>query len=121
MSSESMATPEAGGSGAPGTLSTVSDEYHGRRLVKTIRWWDGFILALSVPGFLFPSLGFSVAALGALGAIIVWLVSVVIGALQNNIYAELATMMPNKSGGIGIYSNEGAQRDTTLGGAPLPW
>ena len=72
MSSEFMATPEAGSSGAPGTLSTVSDEYHGRHLLKTIRWWDGFVLALSVPGFLFPSLGFSVAALGALGAIIVW-------------------------------------------------
>src|SRR5919197_6601800 len=116
-----MATSKADSSGAPGTLSTVSDEYHGRRLLKTIRWWDGFILALSVPGFLLPSLGPSVVALGALGAIVVWLVSVVIGALQNNIYAELATMMPNKSGGDGIYGHEGAQRDTTLGGAPLPW
>jgi amino acid transporter len=121
MSSEFMATPEAGSSGAPGTLSTVSDEYHGRHLLKTIRWWDGFVLALSVPGFLFPSLGFSVAALGALGAIIVWLVSVVIGALQNNIYAELATMMPNKSGGIGIYANEGLKRYTTLVGPLVTW
>src|SRR2546423_6887782 len=121
MSSESMATPDAGSSGAPGTLSTVSDEYHGRHLVKSIRWWDGFVLALSVPGFLFPSLGVSVAALGALCAIIVWLASVVIGALQNNIYAELSTMMPHKSGGIGIYANEGLKRYTTLVGPLVTW
>jgi amino acid transporter len=121
MSSESMATPDAGSSGAPGTLSTVSDEYHGRHLVKTIRWWDGFVLALSVPGFLFPSLGGSVAALGALGAIIVWLISVVMGALQNNIYAELATMMPYKSGGIGIYANEGIKRYATFVGPLVTW
>jgi amino acid transporter len=121
MSSEFMATPEAGSSSAHGTLSTVSDEDHGRHLLKTIRWWDGFILALSVPGFLFPSLGPSVVALGALGAIVVWLVSVVIGALQNNIYAELATMMPNKSGGIGIYANEGLKRYTTLVGPLVTW
>jgi amino acid transporter len=115
MSSPSMATPESG------AVTTQSDEYHGRRLVKSIRWWDGFVLALSVPGFLLPSLGGSVAALGALGAIIVWLASVVIGALQNNIYAELSTMMPHKSGGIGIYANEGLKRYTTLVGPLVTW
>lgn len=114
MSSKPMANPEA-------SLNTVSDDYHGRHLVKTVRWWDGFILALAVPGFLFPSLGLTVAALGALGAIIVWLVSVVIGALQNNIYAEMATMMPSKSGGIGIYANEGWKRYTTFIGPLVVW
>ena len=106
MSSMSAATPDSSG------LNTVSDDYQGRHLVKGIRWWDGFVLAIAVPGFLFPSLGLSVFALGALGAIIVWLGSVIIGALQNNIYSELAAMMPNKSGGIGIYANEGLERGT---------
>ncbi len=115
MSSQQMATPE---SGAP---STLSDEYQGRHLVKAIRWWDGFVLALSVPVFLFASLGVSVAVLGVLGAILMWLVSVVIGALQNEIYAELSTMMPNKSGGIGIYANEGLKRYTTLIGPLAVW
>lgn len=115
MSSTPMATPDAS------NLNTVSDDYQGRHLVKGIRWWDGFILALAVPGFLFPSLGLSVAALGALGAIIVWLGSIVIGALQNNIYAEMAAMMPNKSGGIGIYANEGLKRYTTYIGPLVVW
>ncbi len=115
MSSKSMATPGSG------ELSTVSDEYEGRRLVKSIRWWDGFILALAVPGFLFPSLGLSVAGLGALGAILVWLISVVIGALQNNIYTEMSTMMPSKSGGIGIYANEAWKRYTAFIGPLVVW
>lgn len=107
---------------APSSLdATISDEYEGRHLVKTIRWWDGFVLALSVPVFLFASLGASVAQLGSLAAIGVWLVSVIIGALQNNIYAELATMMPNKSGGIGIYANEAFKRYTRFMGPLAVW
>ena len=35
-----------------------------------------------------------------------WTISVCLGALQNNIYAELATMFPNKSGGIALYAHE---------------
>jgi amino acid transporter len=110
-----MATPESG------ALNTVSDSYQGRHLVKAIRWWDGFVLALSVPGFLVPSLGLSVGALGALGAIIVWLGSVIIAGLQNNIYSEMAAMMPNKSGGIGIYANEGLKRYTPFLGPLVVW
>ena len=29
-----------------------------------------------------------------------------LGALQNNVYAEMATMFPNKSGGISLYAHE---------------
>src|SRR5260370_32368081 len=110
MSKESIAAPDLS------ALNTLSDEYHGRHLVKGIRWWDGFILALSVPVFLFASLGFSIAVLGVLVAILVWLFSVLIGALQNEVYAELSTMMPNKSGGIGIYANAGLKRHTKIVG-----
>lgn len=115
MSSKSVSTPDLG------ALNTFSDEYQGRRLVKTIRWWDGFVLALSVPVFLFASLGFSVLTLGVMWAILVWLISVLIGALQNEVYAELATMMPHKSGGIGIYANEGLKRYTTFIGPLAVW
>src|SRR5260370_7895642 len=97
MSKESIAAPDLS------ALNTLSDEYHGRHLVKGIRWWDGFVLALSVPVFLFASLGASVAALGVLVAILVWLFSVLIGALQNEVYPELATMMPNNTARIHIY------------------
>jgi amino acid transporter len=37
-------------------------------------------------------------------------VSVLLGSLQNNIYAELATMFPDKSGGISVYAHEAWRR-----------
>ena len=59
-----------------------------RSLVKAMSWWDGLMIALADPGFLLAALGGSIGALGTLGAMIVWTGSVLLGALQNNIYAE---------------------------------
>ena len=50
-----------------------------------------------------------------LGATIVWTVSVLLGALQNNIYAEMATMFPEKSGGIALFAHEGWRRYCAAG------
>lgn len=77
-----------------------------RELLKAMSWWDGFMIALANPGFLIAALGGSIASLGTTGALVLWLVSVLIGSLQNNIYAELATMFPEKSGGISVYAHE---------------
>ena len=35
-----------------------------RRLLKTIRWWDGFVIGLANPGFLLIGLWGSIIALG---------------------------------------------------------
>ncbi len=40
-----------------------------RQLLKSLRWWDGFVIALCNPGFLVASLGFSMGALGTWGAV----------------------------------------------------
>jgi len=85
-----------------------------RELVKAMSWWDGFMVALANPGFLIAALGASVGALGTTGAVVLWLVSVLIGALQNNVYAELATMFPNKTGGIAVFAHEAWRRYLTL-------
>ena len=77
-----------------------------RQLLKAMTWWDGFVVALANPGFLIAALGASIGALGTTGAFVLWTVSVCLGALQNNIYAELATMFPNKSGGIALFAHE---------------
>jgi amino acid transporter len=87
-----------------------------RELIKAMSWWDGFMVALANPGFLLAALGASIGALGTLGAMVIWTVSVIIGALQNNIYAELATMFPKKSGGIAIFAQEGWRRHFSLVG-----
>jgi amino acid transporter len=87
-----------------------------RELLKAMSWWDGFVVALSNPGFLFAALGGSIGALGTVGAAVFWLVSVLLGAFQNNIYAELSAMFPGKAGGIAVYAHEAWKRYFTLVG-----
>ena len=87
-----------------------------RELVKAMSWWDGFMVALANPGFLIAALGASIGALGTTGAVVLWLISVLIGALQNNVYAELATMFPNKTGGIAVFAHEAWRKYFTLVG-----
>ena len=77
-----------------------------RELLKTISWFDGFVVALANPSFLITGLGASVLGLGGWGAVILWTASVVIGALHNYVYSELAAMFPKLSGGIAIYAHE---------------
>ncbi len=91
-------------------------EVEERQLLKAMTWWDGFVVALANPGFLIAALGFSIGALGTTGAFVLWTVSVCLGALQNNIYAELATMFPNKSGGISLFAHEAWRRYFTFVG-----
>jgi amino acid transporter len=78
-----------------------------RHLLKTLRWWDGFVIALCNPGFLIASLGFSMGALGTWGAVALWAISAAVGMLQAWIYAETAAMFPDKPGGISLYAHEG--------------
>ena len=75
-----------------------------RQLLKSLRWWDGFVIALCNPGFLIASLGFWMGALGTWGAVFMWAVSAAVGMLQTWIYAETASMFPAKPGGISLYA-----------------
>jgi amino acid transporter len=81
-----------------------------RELLKTISWFDGFVVALANPSFLITALGGSALSLGGWGAVILWTVSVIIGALHNYIYSETAAMFPRLSGGIAIYAHEAWKR-----------
>jgi len=73
---------------------------------KSIRWWDGVALTMSLPAALFISLGYSIAALGAWAAIALWAAISVIAALHNWLYSEMGAMFVDKSGGIALYANE---------------
>jgi amino acid transporter len=86
------------------------------QLLKTLRWWDGFIIALCNPGFLLGSLGYTLGIFGVVGSMILWGASAAIGMLQAWIYSEPATMFGNRSGGIALYAHEGWRKYTTLVG-----
>src|SRR5215213_324272 len=89
-------------------------EVEERQLLKAMTWWDGFVVALANPGFLIAALGFSIGVLGTTGAFVLWTISVCIGALQNNVYAEMATMFPHKAGGISLYAHEAWRKYLSL-------
>jgi amino acid transporter len=87
-----------------------------QQLLKTLRWYDGFVIALANPGFLLIALPFTVADLGGWGAAILWGISAGCAVLINTIYSELATMFPEKSGGLALYAHEAWRKYTTLVG-----
>lgn len=87
-----------------------------RQLLKALRWYDGFAIALANPGFLIGSLGYSIGALGGWGAVALWTISMCIGVLSNWIYSETAAMFPEKPGGIALYAHEGWRRYFSLVG-----
>jgi amino acid transporter len=91
-------------------------EVEERQLIKAMSWWDGFMVALANPGFLFAALGGSIGALGTAGAAVFWIISVCLGAFQNNIYAEMSTMFPKKAGGIAVYAHEAWRKYLSLVG-----
>ena len=78
-----------------------------RQLLKSLHWYDGFVIALCQPAFLLGSLGFTLATIGAWGSVILWGISATVGLLQNFIYSETAAMFPDKPGGIALYAHEG--------------
>ncbi|NBA98376.1 APC family permease [Pseudomonas sp. R5(2019)] len=73
---------------------------------KTIRWWDGVAITLSLPAALFVGLGYSMGAIGAWAAVALWATIAVVAALHNWVYSEMGAMFSHKSGGIALYANE---------------
>src|SRR5829696_6229774 len=60
-----------------------------RHLVKTLRWYDGFVIALANPGFLLGSLGYSVGDLGGWGAVMLWAITAAMIVPVMVLYSEL--------------------------------
>src|SRR5215471_8110557 len=87
-----------------------------RHLLKSLRWWDGFVIALCNPGFLIASPGASMDVLGTWGAVALWGISAAVGMLQTWIYSETASMFPDKPGGISLYAHEGWRGRFSLAG-----
>ena len=74
-------------------------------LRQTLTWKGGFWLALVIPMSGLTLVGYEIGALGAWGALAVWLGTSVIALLQNFIYSELAGIFPDASGGIAVYAS----------------
>jgi amino acid transporter len=85
-----------------------------RQLLKKLRWYDGFVIALATPGFLLGSLGYSVADLGGWGSALLWGISAGLAFFIMSLYAEMAAMFPDKPGGFPLYAHEAWRKYFTL-------
>jgi amino acid transporter len=74
---------------------------------RRLHWGHGVVLSLTIPAALVATLGYSIAALGAWHAALLWAIAVAIASIANRAYAELASMFPDKPGGIALYASEG--------------
>ena len=87
-----------------------------RHLLKKLRWYDGFVIALATPGFLLGSLGYSVGDIGGWGSVLLWGISAGLAFFIMTLYSEMAAMFPDKPGGFPLYAHEGWRKYLTLVG-----
>ena len=85
-----------------------------RHLLKKLRWYDGFVIALATPGFLLGSLGYSVGDIGGWGSVLLWGISAGLAFFIMTLYSEMAAMFPDKPGGFPLYAHEGWRKHFTL-------
>lgn len=81
----------------------VADE---NALRKTLTWRDGVAIAMVIPNGLLLTVGYAIGAIGAWAAILIWVGGAVIAFMQNKLFAEMAAMFPEKSGGVSRYAAE---------------
>jgi len=71
-------------------------------MVRAVSWWQVVFIALGACALVMFSLGGISAVTGTISPM-VWTISATIGLISAFAYAEMAAMMPNKSGGTANY------------------
>ncbi|AWI91950.1 amino acid permease (plasmid) [Methylobacterium sp. DM1] len=72
------------------------------QLQRSISWTGAFWVASGVPPLVLFSIGGIAGATGT-PAFAIWTASMLMGFLQSFVYAEMAGLFPNKSGGSSVY------------------
>lgn len=99
-----------------GATATLQDgeEADRRGLRSTMHWYDGVIVCMSAFGFMLSTVGYSIGALGTLGAVTLWAISALMAAAQTRIFVEPATMLADCSGGLAAFAREAWRRHANL-------
>ena len=79
------------------------------KLVRAIHWTDAFWIASGVPALLVFSVGY-IAVLDGPVSVAIWFASVLIGLAMAFVYAEMAGMFPEKSGGPPVFGAQAWKR-----------
>src|SRR3990170_1680601 len=92
----------------PMAESTHTAQEH-TTLIRAIRWSDAFWIASGVPALLVFSVGY-IAVLTGPVSVAIWIVSILIGIAMAFVYAEMAGMFPEKSGGPPVFGAQAWKR-----------
>ncbi len=103
-----MAEAGTGGKLAPAIGS------HGLR--KALSWKDGLAVAMVMPAGAIASYGHWLGSLGTWAVMLLLGLSTLIAVLQAFVFAELASMFPEKPGGVALFAHEGWKRYTNVAG-----
>ncbi len=103
-----MAEAGTGGKLAPAIGS------HGLR--KALSWKDGLAVAMVMPAGAIASYGYWQGSLGTWAVMLLLGLSTLIAVLQAFVFAELASMFPEKPGGVALFAHEGWKRYTNVAG-----
>ena len=90
-------------------IAVAKVETRHTELVRTIRWTDAFWIASGVPALLVFSVGY-IAVLDGPVSVVIWFASVLIGLAMAWVYAEMAGMFPEKSGGPPVFGAQAWKR-----------
>lgn len=69
---------------------------------RSIGWQQGFWIASGVPALVLFSIGSIAAGVGAISPLI-WVISVTLALMQSFVFAEIAGLFPQKSGGTSVF------------------
>jgi amino acid transporter len=84
----------------PGAAAGAQTDEGGMQ--RSIGWQGGFWIASGVPALVLFSIGSIAAGVGAVSPL-VWTVSVVFALMQSFVFAEIAGLFPQKSGGTSVF------------------
>ncbi|MGH3505079.1 MAG: APC family permease [Nocardioidaceae bacterium] len=88
-------------------MTTNTEGLDGSPMRRVLTWRDGFRFAINIAIGLFLTLGYTIGAIGTWLTIGLWLVAGLVAFLQNHLFAEMAALFRNRSGGIPVYAYEG--------------
>ena len=96
------------------TLSVTAPSLAAPKLARTVTWKSAFVVSLGGALLVATSLGAIAGDLGP-ASVFVWTLIISIGIIQCLMIAEMASMVPNKSGGTAVYTHEAFKKWPIVG------
>lgn len=88
------------------TQAKAGDSAAQLQLRRQLDWKDAFWASSGVPAGVLLTMGGIAATIGQ-PSWVIWIASILMGLMQSFVYAEIAGLYPNKSGGASVYGAAG--------------